>query len=319
MRVVKKIGCCILCVAIFAIAFCGAYKVDEPKYIKWVELNVSENVLNSMLELDIKYHGTESDFTFVNGLAYLSVKNGNNFSEGVDVKNIAALKKHLAAGAKMKEILPDNKYSSYYLQVYESIFGEYIGDYTTADGKSGYGLRSYFPLSGGYWYNHYDDFGSSRSFGFKRRHLGHDLMGSVGTPIIAVESGIVSECGWNRYGGWRIGVRTADTKRYYYYAHLRKNRPFAANLKLGDTVSAGQVIGYLGRTGYSSTENTNLKTGDPHLHFGLQLIYHPSQEKGNHEIWVDCYALTKFLQKNCAQTVKDTQKEATTTNLMQWR
>ena len=47
-------------------------------------------------------------------------------------------------------------------------------------------------------------------------------MGSIGTPIVAIESGYVEACGWNMYGGWRIGTRSFDGKRYYYYAHLRK-------------------------------------------------------------------------------------------------
>ena len=44
-------------------------------------------------------------------------------------------------------------------------------------------------------------------------------MGSIGTPIIAVESGTIEHLGWNQYGGWRIGIRSNDKKRYYYYAH----------------------------------------------------------------------------------------------------
>ena len=80
------------------------------------------------------------------------------------------------------------------------------------------------------------------------------MMGQVGTPIIAVESGYVEAIGWNPYGGWRIGIRSLDQKRYYYYAHLRKNYPYQSNLSQGSYVQAGDVIGYLGRTGYSTTE-----------------------------------------------------------------
>ncbi len=75
--------------------------------------------------------------------------------------------------------------------------------------------------------------------------------GSIGTPIIAVESGYVEALGWNQYGGWRIGIRSFDRKRYYYYAHLRKDHPYAKDLQEGQVVTAGDVIGYLGITGYS--------------------------------------------------------------------
>ena len=59
-------------------------------------------------------------------------------------------------------------------------------------------------------------------------------------------------------------------------------------------VQAGDVIGYLGRTGYSRTENTN-NIDEPHLHFGIQLIFDESQKDGNNEIWIDCYEITRFL------------------------
>lgn len=83
------------------------------------------------------------------------------------------------------------------------------------------------------------------------------MLGSIGTPIIAVESGYVEAIGWNRYGGWRIGIRSFDGKRYYYYAHLRRNHPYA-DMYEGKIVTAGDVIGYLGMTGYSSEENKTI-------------------------------------------------------------
>ena len=81
----------------------------------------------------------------------------------------------------------------------------------------------------------------------------------IGTPVIAVESGYVEALGWNQYGGWRIGIRSFDKKRYYYYAHLRQNYPFQAELKEGDVVTAGDVIGYLGHTGYSLHNRKKVK------------------------------------------------------------
>lgn len=167
-----------------------------------------------------------------------------------------------------------------------------------------YGLKGFSPIAKNFYYYDYDDFGASRSYGYKRVHLGHDMMGQVGSPIIAVESGYIEALGWNQYGGWRIGIRSFDGKRYYYYAHMRKNFPYNKELKVGSIVSAGDVIGYLGRTGYSTTENTNNITTS-HLHFGLQLIFDESQKEGNNEIWVDTYALTKFLYRNRSETYKD--------------
>ena len=62
-------------------------------------------------------------------------------------------------------------------------------------------------------------------------------------------------------------------------------------------MTAGDVIGYMGHTGYSTKENVN-NIDTVHLHFGLQLIFDESQKEGNNEIWVDCYDLTRFLYKN---------------------
>jgi len=67
-------------------------------------------------------------------------------------------------------------------------------------------------------------------------------------------------------------------------------------LKIGDRVEAGDLIGWLGRTGYSSKENANMAT-KPHLHFGLQIIFDQSQEDGNGEIWVDVYHICRFLSR----------------------
>ena len=192
-----------------------------------------------------------------------------------------------------------------HIESYSAILDQFIGYYyietPNSDGTTStqykYGIKSFSPIANNYAFSHYDDFGNSRSYGFKRTHLGNDLMGSIGTPIIAVESGVVEACGWNQYGGWRIGIRSFDKKRYYYYAHLRKDHPYAENLHEGQTVMAGDVIGYLGMTGYSQKENVN-NINIPHLHFGMQLIFDESQKDGNNEIWIDVYQIVEFLKKN---------------------
>lgn len=131
----------------------------------------------------------------------------------------------------------------------------------------------------------------------------------IGTPIISVESGVVEALGWNQYGGWRIGIRSFDGKRYYYYAHLRQNYPFAEGLEVGSVVTAGDVIGYMGHTGYSTKENVN-NIEVTHLHWGLELIFDESQKESDNEIWIDLYALTRFLAKHtqAAKKVGDTRE-----------
>ena len=78
---------------------------------------------------------------------------------------------------------------------------------------------------------------------------------------------------------------------------MRKDHPFAKDIEVGKTVKAGDVIGYLGMTGYSSKENVNnIKV--PHLHFGLQLIFDEVQKEGTNQIWIDVYSIINFLRKN---------------------
>ena len=121
------------------------------------------------------------------------------------------------------------------------------------------------------------------------------------------ESGTVEVMGWNQYGGWRIGIRSFDKKRYYYYAHLRQNRPYQVDLTEGKVVNAGDVIGCVGRTGYSTTENVN-NINTSHLHFGLELIFDESQKECDNEIWIDLYAITKLLQKHQSETLSGARK-----------
>ena len=140
-------------------------------------------------------------------------------------------------------------------------------------------------------------------YGYYKEAYDAAIGGLVGTPIMAIESGVVEALGWNQYGGWRIGIRSFDGKRYYYYAHLRQNYPYAEGLQEGSVVTAGDVIGYMGHTGYSAKENVN-NIKIVHLHWGLQLIFDESQKEGNNEIWIDVYPLTRFLAKHTQAAVK---------------
>jgi murein DD-endopeptidase MepM/ murein hydrolase activator NlpD len=204
----------------------------------------------------------------------------------------------LKGNASPEELLGDlYKYYDYYHEAFSAALGGLVGSFAIeANGQwqPAYGLKAFSPIAAGYGFSHCDDFGVSRSFGFKRKHLGHDMMGSQGTPIVAVEGGVVEAMGWNRYGGWRIGIRSFDGKRYYYYAHLQKDHPFADGLREGDTVQAGDLIGFMGRTGYSDKENTN-NIETVHLHFGLQLIFDESQKECLSEIWIDVYDIVRLL------------------------
>lgn len=278
---------------------------EESKYIKWVDFTPTTTVMQKAMELDIAaHHDGGTGANFVELLAYLAVKYGGDFSH-YQSSHLLQIAERINEGESMDEIMSHNKYYAYYKEAYGAAVGSFIGEYIRQKPdpensdrlitETGYGLRAFSPIAAGYSYSHYDDFGNNRSYGFRRKHLGNDLIASVGTPIIAVEGGRVEAAGWNRYGGWRVGIRSHDGMRYYYYAHLRKGHPFAPGIQEGAIVEAGQVIGYLGMTGYSTTENVNGMT-IPHLHFGLQLIFDESQKEGNNEIWIDVYHIVSLLE-----------------------
>jgi len=90
--------------------------------------------------------------------------------------------------------------------------------------------------------------------GYTRMHAGIDFGAPTGTPVFAAGSGVVKEVRWaggyghwlkiEHQGGWATG-----------YGHLSR---YASGLKVGQRVSQGQVVAYVGSTGMS--------TG-PHLHY----------------------------------------------------
>ena len=266
----------------------------EAETIKWVDFNVPYESLKYAMYADIGTSEQENHISWISILAIAGCRTGGR----CDLRSVVRAKNELSDGKSPQEILGDlYKYYDYYYNAYSAVLGGLLGHYTLEmndEQTEQYGLKAYSPIAEGYGYSHCSDFGNSRSFGFARKHLGNDLMGALGTPIIAVEGGIVEAMGWNRYGGWRIGIRSYDSKRYYYYAHLQKDRPFAKDLAVGDIVQAGDLVGFMGRTGYSDKENTN-NIETVHLHFGMQLIFDENQKECTNEIWVDVYPIVRLL------------------------
>ncbi|MCR9238035.1 MAG: M23 family metallopeptidase [Alphaproteobacteria bacterium] len=90
--------------------------------------------------------------------------------------------------------------------------------------------------------------------GVFKMHTGVDWSTGRGTPIYAAGDGTVKMAKWN--GGYGRHVRLQHANRYETtYSHMSK---FASGIKAGARVRQGQLIGYVGSTGFS--------TG-PHLHY----------------------------------------------------
>ncbi|MGG3310896.1 M23 family metallopeptidase [Paenibacillus lautus] len=120
-----------------------------------------------------------------------------------------------------------------------------------------------FPLPVKSNYSYRSTFGMGRNWGGRRVHEGTDLFANYGVPVRSTCYGVVEIKGWNKYGGWRIGIRDLNN-HYHYYAHLQG---FDKGISLGDVVTPGQTLGWVGSSGYGKP-GTQGKF-PPHLHYGI--------------------------------------------------
>jgi len=151
-------------------------------------------------------------------------------------------------------------------------------------------LPTVFPVLGPCWFT--DTWKAPRSGG--RQHEGVDIIAKSGTPIYAVTNGTITRVFLDRPGslGGNAVRLTALDGTYFHYAHLSA---FADGAALGATVVAGQIIGYVGSTGSSSS---------PHLHFE----YHPGGGAASNP-----YLVVKPLDA-CKSTTPPTTAAPTTTS-----
>lgn len=95
-------------------------------------------------------------------------------------------------------------------------------------------------------------------FGDPRAHRGVDYAAPTGTPVRSVADGEIVEVG--RSGGYGNAIEIRHNQRYStYYAHLSS---YAGRPRPGQSVRMGEVIGYVGSTGWA--------TG-PHLHYEFRI------------------------------------------------
>jgi murein DD-endopeptidase MepM/ murein hydrolase activator NlpD len=88
----------------------------------------------------------------------------------------------------------------------------------------------------------------------RKMHTGVDWAAAPGTPVLASGTGVVEEVGPKGQYGNYIRIRHANGYQTAY-GHMSR---FAPGIREGDKVRQGQVIGFVGSTGFS--------TG-PHLHY----------------------------------------------------
>lgn len=131
-----------------------------------------------------------------------------------------------------------------------------------------------------------------RTYGGERGHEGCDIMGTERErgfyPVVSMSGGVVEKVGWLEKGGYRIGIRT-PSGLYLYYAHLYG---YSREFREGDEVKAGELLGFMGDTGYSTVEGT-VGNFDVHLHVGLYLRTDHYEELSLNPYWI-----LRYLEKN---------------------
>lgn len=131
-----------------------------------------------------------------------------------------------------------------------------------------------------------------RTYGGSYGHEGTDLIAGIQEPgyypVVSISDGVVEKIGWLEKGGWRIGIRSLHDV-YFYYAHLDS---YAEEFKPGDTIKAGQLLGFMGDTGYGKKEGTRGKFA-VHLHLGIYI-----RTEDLPELAVNPYWFLKYLEEN---------------------
>jgi murein DD-endopeptidase MepM/ murein hydrolase activator NlpD len=170
----------------------------------------------------------------------------NHQTGGRDIGNYRLLAVRFEAGEKTYEALyfkhPETGNGNYYDAEGQSVLRGFLAAplrYTRM--SSGFTSYRLHPL-----------------FGDPRAHTGIDYAAPAGTPVRAVANGVVTQKGWSRGYGNTIEIKHND--RYStLYAHLQG---FSQGVQKGKSVSMGDVIGYVGTTGWA--------TG-PHLHYEFKV------------------------------------------------
>jgi murein DD-endopeptidase MepM/ murein hydrolase activator NlpD len=91
------------------------------------------------------------------------------------------------------------------------------------------------------------------------KHEAIDILAPRNTPVRAVEDGTIARLFISKAGGITVYQFDPSGAFCYYYAHLER---YADGLREGQSVSRGQLLGYVGTSG-------NAPKDTPHLHFAI--------------------------------------------------
>ena len=133
-----------------------------------------------------------------------------------------------------------------------------------------------------------DSWGIAHNVQGNRMHMGtaiidrENIRGRV--PVVSMTHGRIEEAGWNQQLGYFVGITTIGGT-YYLYAHFDSLTP---GLRAGQTVTAGQRLGYMGNSG-GGRGSGNFPV---HLHIGIS----PEADFTRGRFWLNPYPLLRHLE-----------------------
>lgn len=158
---------------------------NSKSYIKWVDFKGTSTVMSKLANLDISSHNNNDPvkFNWIELMSLLACKYGGDLSK-FKQSDLDTIVLDLKGGKTVQELSQNYKLYNYYYESLDAIFNQYIGEYTVQMSdengnisyKTNYGIKVYSPIAKGYSFSHYKDFGTARSYGYRRVHLGNDLL-----------------------------------------------------------------------------------------------------------------------------------------------
>ena len=218
--------------------FSKSFEISQSLYKAASEADIPANVINSAIL-------AMSHFVDFQREIRVGDKITLNFSHAI-LHEDAHLFEKFSAPQKLVAIEFVNNKDTYQLYQFEDA-------YYFSDGKLAQNFLMKTPLNGARLSS---SFGKRKHpvLGYNRQHKGIDFSAPIGTPIMAAGKGKVLKANYSKSFGYRVLLEHHDGYRTLY-AHLKG---FAKGIKSGATVKQGQIIGYLGNTGLSTSR---------HLHY----------------------------------------------------
>lgn len=218
--------------------FSKSFEISQSLYKAASEADIPANVINSAILAMSHFVDFQREIRSGDKITL-------NFSHAI-LHEDTHLFSQFSAPQKLVAIEFVNNKDSYQLYQFEDA-------YYFADGKLAQNFLMKTPLNGARLSS---SFGKRKHpvLGYNRQHKGIDFSAPTGTPIMAAGKGKVLKASYSKSFGYRVLLEHHDGYRTLY-AHLKG---FAKGIKSGVSVKQGQIIGYLGNTGLSTSR---------HLHY----------------------------------------------------